>query len=273
MTFYYKNYKFLRAVWILLCVLVLFILGFNSKFLWGIVAVVLMIVLFYLVKKTMLEKILSRLSDAKDKLFDECLCSPVFKEAEEQLSYIRYMKMYRNLLYSEKALAMICNDRAEDARAMLSDIDISECPKSEKKSAIRPMAMLSYYCNLSLACACCNDGKTALDLITVCRDAVPSIPNPSLRENTTVILDVNETAALISEKKYDEVISKLDVLSNILSNKKHNKFREVQIAYIYALAYIGKGERVKAKEKLEFVIENGGKLCWKEKSEELIKTL
>ena len=191
-------------------------------------------------------------------LNNKCDPYPLIEESEKHLN-ANYSAVERFVLLVNYSAALKASGQYDKALDALLSIDI-------EADAMKNFHHLkaSYYYRLSEICAILNKDAQADFAYSKFTELVPQIKNEKLKK--TVEIEIAHAKVLEAYRKgeYQTVVELLEgSVDKVFS-------AQISSALTCAKAYMELGETEKAKEKLEYVIENGNKLNYVNEARELL---
>ncbi|MBE6626825.1 MAG: hypothetical protein E7628_06575 [Ruminococcaceae bacterium] len=202
------------------------------------------------------------INKAFDKLDRECDPYPLYVEVSDLLKSAVRNKNTTQLFLMYKHNALTHMGDFEQAYATLSEVDVSKM----SKKFVASMSILHTYYMFSLCDKMGRDSEAdhwynkLLDDYSAVRDPLTigrvgrSVENAKLTD-------------MFRRGEYEAVIEMME------DSTTPTKLSEIIRAMRYAKCYVGLGDTENAREQLEFVIENGGKLYYVKQAEEMMETL
>lgn len=194
-------------------------------------------------------------------LNNKCDPYPLIDECEKHLK-ANYSTIERFVLFVNYSAALKAAGQYEKALNILLSIDI-EADAMKKVEHLKA----AYYYRLFDLCEILNKKAQADFAYAKFTELIPQIKNEKYKK--TVEIEIAQAKVLDAYRKgdYQTVVELLDgSASNVFS-------AQVYSALTCAKAYIELGETEKAREKLEYVIENGNKLNCVTEAQELLSTI
>jgi len=234
-----------------------------SPFLWKIRSDAWIYAIFYLFFAVLsfgfVESSSDRLMRTASKALSEgCDPTPLLRETKEQLKYVKHGVANQLVLLNYTVALGYMGEYS----GVIETLETFDTDKYKFLSPYRGFINMIYYNNMSDA-----------------YDELGDFENASLWHKKT----------MISAKKLGMSNSKEIILAKALENLRKKEFKaaletlesfkgktlldSVCASMVYAKVYIGLGEKEKAKEKLDFIVENGNKLYMVEQAKKMLENI
>ncbi len=220
------------------------------------------IFVIYLVWRYVSYRKYNLVNKAFDKLDRECDPYPLFEETTALLKSMAHNKNNTQLFLMYQHNALTHMGEFEKAYHVMKAVDVSKM----SKKFVASMSLLHTYYMFSL-CEKMGRNDEADEWYDKLMDDYSAVRDPLTIGRVGKSIDNAKLIDLCRKGEYEEV---LDLMED---SSTPTKLSEIIRAMRYARVYIGLGDTEAAKEQLEYVIENGGKLYYVQQAEEWMENL
>lgn len=232
-----------------------------SPFLWEISADAWIYAIFYVFFAVLAVCFVESSSDkllrsAAKALNDDCDPTVLLSETEEQLKYEK-RGITNQLVLLNHAVALGYTGEYSKALEILSGFDPD---KYKFISPYRAYIKMVYSNNMADTCDELGDLESASAWHEKALDTAKKLGVSGTKE-----IVLSRASEDLRRKDYDAALKTLEGF------KEKNMLDRVCASMVYAKAYVGLGENDKAKEKLNFIIENGNKLYMVEQARKMLE--
>lgn len=203
--------------------------------------------------------IINKAFDALDK---DCDPYPLIDETTLLLKSLAHSKDNTQMFIMYQQNALSHAGEYDRAYAVLETMQ----PEKMSKKFVESMVILKYYYMFSL-CDKMGRDEEAGSWFEKMEDAYSAARDPLTATRVGRSVENARLINLCREDEYDEALELLD------GGKAETNLTAVLRAMRYVRVYMGKGEVDLARENLEYVIENGGKLYYVERAKEILASI
>ncbi len=197
---------------------------------------------------------------AEKLLREQCDPYPLLKETEDQMTYNR-SKTYEHILLINYCVALRNIGEYNQVIEKLRSINI------DKYAGTLPISKVVYYNNLADIYLCTNEIEKAEVWQNKSIQIFHDLKNKRQKNMISATIQHNVAEIAYHKKDFDKSIE-------ILNNSAETNMRDaVYKALLLARNYISQEKNEKAKEKLQFVIENGNNLVDVQIAKDLLKKI
>ena len=189
---------------------------------------------------------------------EQCDPYPLLKEAEDQLTYNRF-KMYKHILLINQSVALAYMGEYQKVRDILEAINI------DKYVGTMDSTKVAYYNNLSDIYLRFGEIGKADIWHEKSKQMLEDIKQDKYKSRIFIAIQNCAAEIAYEKKEYDKAYELLN------SYKDENLLDSVNKALLLAKIYIEKGEIEQAKQKLQYVIDNGNKIIHVQIAKKLIE--
>ena len=220
------------------------------------------IFVIYLVWRYVSYRKYNLINKAFDKLDRECDPNPLYEETTELLKCMAHNKNNTQLFLMYQHNALTHMGEFEKAYGAISAAD----PMKMSKKFIASMSILHTYYMFSL-CDKMGREEEADKWYDKLLDDYSAVRDPLTIGRVGRSVENAKLIDLCRKGEFEEVLELME------DSSTPTKLSEIIRAMRYAKCYIGLGDTENAREQLEFVIENGGKLYYVQQAKELLASL
>lgn len=200
------------------------------------------------------------LQEPLEQLNQHCDPQPLLEETQRQLAR-KFDGPHRQLLEINRAVALRDMGQTAAAAQILEAINIDKFPGTS------PFMKHVYYHNLCDICYLLGRKEEGRIWRRKYMQIYQDLPSVKAKQELTVSIDIMECEILYHEGDYEDALRKIN------SVQLPHPRRIVDAAMLAAKCHIALEEPDKAREKLNYVVEHGNKLCIAQEANELLETL
>ena len=194
-------------------------------------------------------------------LNNKCDPYPLIEESEKHLN-AHYSILDKFILLVNYSAALKASGQYQKALDILLSIDI-EADAMKKLQHLKA----AYYYRLMELCEFLNKGAQADFAYSKFLELIPQIKNERFKKSLEIEIVLGNVLGAFRKGDYQTVVETLESsVLNVFSS-------QITSSLTCAKAYLALGETEKAKEKLEYIIENGNKLHCVTEAREMLSSL
>ena len=193
-------------------------------------------------------------------LNEDCDPYPMLEEIGHQLSR-EFDGPQRQLLEIDQAVAYRDIGEYQKAAQLLEGINIDKFP------GLTPFSKYVYYHNLADICYVVGNIEEARIWTRKFRQIYHDLPMTKYKQTLTATHDLMEAEILYYEGDYEKALRKVAWI------QLNNKRQVLDGAFLAAKCHMALEEPEKAREKLQYIVDNGNKLYIVQEAQQLLDTL